>query len=87
MRDYSTTGAIRCTLISWWRTGYNLRSTVTTLPIIVACVPSMGEYAGLCGISQTWPFSLRKVFTVASSSSRAATISPLTAEFCSRTTT
>lgn len=38
-------------------------------------------------MSQMWPLSLRKVLTVASSSSSAATMSPFWAVFCSRMTT
>ena len=44
-------------------------------------------YAGLCGISQTCPSLRLNVFTVASPSSMAATISPFSASSCCRTTT
>ena len=42
---------------------------------------------GVVGNEPDMPFSLRKVFTVASSSSNAATMSPFSAVCCSRTTT
>ena len=41
--------------------------------------PGSGEYAGLCGMSQTWPSMRLKVLTVASPSIIAATISPFSA--------
>src|SRR5207244_5963810 len=47
-----------------------LRSTAVTTPRIEACVPSMGEYAGLCGISQTWPSLRCSVLTVRSEERR-----------------
>ena len=77
------TGAIRCTLIGWWRTGYNLRNTVTTLPIIVACVPVDGASMRViaASIRHSRISFAASLPPLASSSSRAATISPLTAEF------
>ena len=45
-------------------------------------VPSMGEYDGLCGSSQTLVLRRWNVLTVASSSSSAATMSPLSAVCC-----
>ena len=50
-----------------------------TLPRMVAWVPSIGSYAGLCGSSQTWPSLRWNVLTVASPSISAATISPFSA--------
>ena len=44
--------------------------------------PGIGSKAGLCGISHTWPRVRLNVFTVASPSIIAATISPLSATFC-----
>ena len=63
------------------------RSTETTLPMMTAWSPRMGSYWVFCGSSQVWPSRWRNVLTVASSSSRAATMSPLTASPCRRTTT
>ncbi len=59
-----------------------LRRTAVTLPRIVAWVPSIGSYASLCGSSQTWPPFFWNVFTVASPSIIAATMSPLSAMGC-----
>src|SRR5699024_1147145 len=63
------------------------RSTATTLPRISAWSPRIGAKAGLCGISQTWSSRCTKVFTVASPSIIAATISPFYAVLWERTTT
>ena len=63
------------------------RRTATTLPRIVAWLPSIGSYAGLCGSSHTCSSVRLKVLTVASLSSSAATMSPLIAVGCCRTTT
>ena len=54
-----------------------LRTTATTLPRSWAPSPSMGWYSGFSGMSQIWPFFRRRVFTVASSSKSATTMSPL----------
>ena len=61
--------------------------TATTLPRIEAWLPSIGSYAELCGSSQTCLSVFLKVLTVASLSSSAATMSPLIAVGCCRTTT
>src|SRR5690606_19012043 len=66
---------------------YTRRSTATTMPRMLASSPSIGSYASLCGISQTWPSLRLKVLTVASLSSRAATMSPFSAVCSLRTTT
>ena len=58
------------------------RMTVTTLPRTAASLPGIGSKAGLCGISHTWPRVRLNVFTVASPSIIAATMSPLSATFC-----
>ena len=63
----------------WTDCGQRRRSTATTLPTMRAWSPSMGEKSLLAGSSFTWPFLRWKVLTVASSSSIAATMSPLTA--------
>ena len=59
----------------------------STRPRTVASSPGIGAYAGLCGISQTWPSRRLNVLTVASPSIIAATMSPLSATCCWRTTT
>src|SRR5699024_10893680 len=69
------------------RPSQTCRRTAVTLPRIVAWSPSMGSKAGLWGSSQVCPPVCLKVFTVASSSSSAATMSPLSAVGCWRTTT
>jgi leucyl-tRNA synthetase len=63
------------------------RRTATTLPRMLDSSPRIGAYAGLCGISQTWPSLFLNVFTVASPSIMAATMSPFSASGCCRTTT
>ena len=63
------------------------RSTATTRPRIAASSPGIGVYSGLCGISHTCSPERLKVFTVASPSIMAATMSPFSATGCCRTTT
>ena len=53
------------------------RTTATTFPSSRAQSPLMGWNSGFSGRSQMWPSFLRRVFTVASSSKRATTMSPL----------
>ena len=60
-------------------TRHTRRSTATTLPRMAASSPRIGVKAGLCGISQTCPSLCLSVFTVASPSIMAATISPFSA--------
>ena len=69
------------------RADQTLRITVTTLPRMAACLPLIGSNAGLWGSSQTSEPLRLNVFTVASPSIIAATMSPLSATFCCRTTT
>jgi hypothetical protein len=55
------------------------RRTETTFSRMIASLPGMGVYARLCGMSQAWPLARLRVFTVASSSIMAATMSPFSA--------
>ena len=58
------------------------RTTAVTFPRMAASWPSTGLYASFSGRSQTCPLRRLSRFTVASSPSRATTISPLWASGC-----